>query len=427
MADYTIEQLREENHRLRQAIDELSILNDLARSIAVQKDSEDIMHTIVRRSIRAVNAEQGVITLVKEDESDTMKTLIRSMVSTLGQEKYHFNQELLGWMYLNKKPLLINDPENDQRFRNLSTELNFRTLLAVPLMVKSRLIGILTLYDRKDGGVFTEDNARLLAIIAGQSAQIVENARLEEEERQYTKMREELTVAATIQTDLLPAHVLDIPGYDLFASTLPAASVGGDYYDFLDAAGAASSLCVGDVSGKGMPAALLMANLQATLRAGLEASGHPGKVLEQSNRLLFKSTSAEKFATVFLATIDNALHELTYANAGHDPALVMSADGSFKELPATGLPVGLFESAEYEEQTVVLEPSDVVVIFSDGITESMDVKSNQFGRERIVEAVTRAKHGSAEEIARELLKAVEAFSKGAPQSDDRTLLVLKRS
>ncbi len=427
MADQTIEQLREENFRLRQAIDELSILNDLARSIAVQKDSEDIMHTIVRRSIRAVNAEQGVITLVKEDEGDSMKTLIRSMVSTLGQEKYHFTQELLGWMYLNKKPLLINDPENDQRFRNLSTELAFRTLLAVPLMVKSRLIGILTLYDRKDGGVFTEDNARLLAIIAGQSAQIVENARLEEEEKEFAKMREELTVAASIQNDLLPSTMLDIPGYELYASTLPAASVGGDYYDFLDAEGAGTSLCVGDVSGKGMPAALLMANLQATLRAGLEASGHPGKVLEQSNRLLHRSTSAEKFATVFLATIDNALHELTYANAGHDPAILLSTDGAVRELPATGLPVGLFESATYDEAKVPLGPSDVLIVFSDGITESMDTKANQFGRERILEAVTKVRHGSADEIAKTLITAVEAFSKGAPQSDDRTLLILKRT
>jgi sigma-B regulation protein RsbU (phosphoserine phosphatase) len=427
MTDATIEQLREENNRLRQAIDELSILNDLARSISAQKDSEDIMHTIVRRSIRAVAAEQGVITLVQEDNSDSIKTLIRSMVSTLGQEKYHFNQELLGWMYLNKKPLLINDPENDTRFRNLSEELNFRTLIAVPLLVKSRLTGILTLYDRKDKGVFTEDNARLLAIIAGQSAQIVENARLEEEERQYTKMREELTVAASIQNDLLPASLLEIPGYDLYASTLPAASVGGDYYDFLQSTTPLASVCVGDVSGKGMPAALLMANLQATLRAGLEASGKPGKVLEQSNRLLYRSTSPEKFATVFLGTIDNALHELTYANAGHDPAIIYSMDGSIKELPATGLPVGLFESADYEEEKVTLNPEDVLVVFSDGITESMDTKSDQFGRDRIIEALEKTKGHPVNDIAKALLDSVTQFSTGAPQSDDMTLLILKRT
>jgi len=427
MTESTIQQLREENHRLRQAIDELSILNDLARSIAVQKDSEEIMHTIVRRSIRAVAAEQGVITLVKENEGDSMKTLIRSMVSTLGQEKYHFNQELLGWMYLNKKPLLINDPGNDTRFRNLSQELNFRTLLAVPLLAKSRLIGVLTLYDRKDGGVFTEDNARLLAIIAAQSAQIVENARLEEEERQFTKMREEMTVAATIQSDLLPTSMIDIPGYDLYASTLPAASVGGDYFDFMSSQSSRISLCVGDVSGKGMPAALLMANLQATLRAALEVHENPGKVLEQSNRLLFKSTGAEKFATVFLAILDNALHELRYANAGHDPAFVVAADGTTRELPATGIPVGLFEAMPYEESSVTLNPSDVLVIFSDGLTESMDTKADQFGRDRILEAIMKVKDRSAAEIAKTLLDAVSSFSLGTPQSDDRTLLVLKRN
>ena len=421
------EQLQEENDRLRRAIEELSILNDLARSISVQNDSQEMMQTIVRRSIRAVSAEQGVITLVKNEGGETGKTLIRSMVSTMGHDQYHFNQELLGWMYLNKKPLIIIDPKNDTRFRNLSSDVSFRSLIAVPLMVKSQLTGVLTVYDRKGSDPFTEDHARLLSIIAGQSAQIVENARLEEEERELRKMQEELLVATKIQNELLPKTMLHIPGYDLFATTISAKSVGGDYYDFLQSEGPGVALCVGDVSGKGMPASMLMANLQATLRASFEAQHFPAKVLEQSNRLLHKSTSDEKFATVFLALLDSALNELRYANAGHDPAMLLSADGTVKHLAATGIPVGMFDGMEYGESVVEMKHFDVLLIFTDGIAESPDAKENQFGRDRIQDCLLRTKDSSAAEIGHALLEEVAQFSKGMPQSDDRTILILKRT
>jgi sigma-B regulation protein RsbU (phosphoserine phosphatase) len=220
--------------------------------------------------------------------------------------------------------------------------------------------------------------------------------------------------------------MLHIPGYDLFATTISAKSVGGDYYDFLQSTGPGVSLCVGDVSGKGMPASMLMANLQATLRASFEAQHNPAKVLEQSNRLLYKSTSDEKFATVFLALLDSALNELRYANAGHDPAMLLSADGTVKHLAATGIPVGMFDAMEYGEAMVEMKHFDVLLIFSDGITESMDAKENQFGRDRILDSLLRTKDGSAAEIGHGLLEEVAQFSKGMPQSDDRTILILKR-
>jgi len=169
-----------------------------------------------------------------------------------------------------------------------------------------------------------------------------------------------------------------------------------------------------------------MANLQATMRATLEARELPSQVLDQANRLLHKSTSDDKFATVFLAKLDLTANNLTYANAGHDPAFLIGADGSASELAATGIPLGLFADMNYEQTTVALKPSDSVVIFTDGVTESMDLTQAQFGRKRILETITEHRGNSAREIGIALLNAVSSFSKGTPQSDDRTLLVLKR-
>ncbi len=418
--------LEDENLRLRRAVEELSILNDLSRTIGASLNSEEIIQTVVRRSLRAVLAEQGVVTLVEESEQDSMKTLIRTAEVSMERVKYHFNQALLGWMYINKKPLVINDPATDERFRGIQWDASIKSLLVVPLIVKSKIRGVLTVYNKKEGKNFTDDDLRLLSIIAAQSAQIVENARLHEQEKAFVKMQEELTLAAAIQTELLPAALPEIPGYEVFADTIPAASVGGDSYDIIQSSGAGLALCIADVSGKGMGAALLMANLQATLRATVETRERPSLILDHSNRLLHKSTSAEKFATVFLAMLDPAAHRLTYANAGHDPAILLSADGAMSELPSTGLPVGLFEGVGYEESSVMLNPLDTVVIFTDGITESMDISQNQFGRERIMQTVAAHRTGSAKEIGKALFESVAAFSKGAPQSDDRTLLVIRR-
>src|SRR3989338_2429778 len=418
--------LEDENLRLRRAIEELSILNDLSRTIAGSLNTEEIIQTVVRRSLRAVQGEQGVVTLVEESEQDSIKTLVRTAEVSMERVKYHFHQSLLGWMYIHKKPLVINDPTTDERFRGIQWDASIHSLLVVPLIVKSRIRGVLTVYNKKEGLKFTDDDLRLLSIIAAQSGQVVENARLYEQEKALARMQEELVVAAKIQSQLLPTDLAAIPGYDLLASMLPAASIGGDSYDAIASSEKSLSLCVADVSGKGMPAALLMANLQATMRATLEARELPSQVLDQANRLLHKSTSDDKFATVFLAKLDLTANNLTYANAGHDPAFLIGADGSASELAATGIPLGLFADMNYEQTTVALKPSDSVVIFTDGVTESKDLTKAQFGRKRILETITEHRGNSAREIGIALLNAVSSFSKGTPQSDDRTLLVLKR-
>ena len=182
--------LLEENRRLKRAVEELSILNDLARAIGASTNPDEIMGTIIRRSLRAVNAEQGVITLVDEEAGDSMKTLIRENVSSSDHEQFHLNQTLLGWMHLHKKPLMMNDPREDERFRNMRWEETIHSLVCVPLMLKSKLTGVLTVYNKKDTGGFSEGDQRLLAIIAAQSTHVIENARLNEREKQLLKMQE---------------------------------------------------------------------------------------------------------------------------------------------------------------------------------------------------------------------------------------------
>lgn len=383
------------------------------------------MQTLIRKSIRAVNAEQGVVTLV-EDEQRSMKTLIRTMVSSSGAPAFHMHQALIGWMHLNKKPLSVDDPANDQRFRGVQWDANIRTLLCVPLIVKSELRGVLTTYNKKDGQSFNTDDQRLLAIIAAQSAQVVENARLIEEEKLYIKMQQEVGLAAKIQRDLLPRNNPGLHGYDIYARTIAAQSIGGDYFDFIPMKDGRTALCLGDVSGKGLPASLLMANLQATLRGQTLVSQQPSECLLRSNKLLFESTSPEKFATLFYGVIDLRHHSINYSNAGHDWPFLVSADGSVQRLKTGGLMLGLIEQASYLDEEVPVQVGDLLVVQSDGVSEAMNGAHEQFGEERLQELILANRHRAAEEIIDTVVAEVRKHAGAHPQSDDITMMVIKR-
>lgn len=424
--DSLLKTLQEENQRLKRAVEELSILNDLARAIGASLNTQEIIKTIVRRSLRAMNAEQGVITLVDEQQQGTMKTLVRTMVSSTGQEHFHFHQALLGWMHLNKKPLVIDDPNNDERFRGIPWDDSIHSLLAVPMMVKSELRGIIAVYNKKEGKKFSYDDQRLLAIIAGQSGQVVENARLYEKEQALMRMQEEVRLASKIQMELLPQESPRLPGYEIAGRTIPAQTVGGDYFDFIPVDDHRIAICLGDVSGKGLPASLLMANLQATLRGQTLLNVSPKECLIRSNRLLFQSTSPEKFATLFYGILDVQQHVIRYSNAGHDHPFVLRRDHGPLRLSEGGIPLAMMNDFPYEEGQVTLSPGDVVVLYSDGITEAMNAAEEQFSEARVAAVLLKHQLEPPDVLIEQLTREVKAHADKTPQSDDMTVVVVKR-
>jgi serine phosphatase RsbU (regulator of sigma subunit) len=423
----SVPSLEDENQRLKRAVEELSILNDLARAIGASVNSEEIMRTIIHRSLRAIGAEQGVITLVDRDADDSMKTLVRTSVSSAEREQYHFNQNLLGWMHINKKPLMINDPKHDERFSGVTWDISIRSLVCVPMMVKSQLRGVLTVYNKKDHGKFTEEDQRLLAIIAGQSAQVVENARLYEAEQALRKVREELRLASTIQTDLLPKSRPPVRGYDIAGKSVPAQMVGGDYFDFIPVRDPRYAICLGDVSGKGLPASLLMANLQATLRGQTMLDVPPSVCVRRSNQLLYQSTSSDKFVTLFVGILDPASHTLAYTNAGHESPFLLRAGGECARLTTGGVVLSILEDFPYQEETVSLAPGDILVIFSDGVTEAINPDERAYGERLLHELLHEVRHEPAATIIDRIIASVNSHAGEAPQMDDMTIVVVKRT
>ncbi|NIM65365.1 MAG: SpoIIE family protein phosphatase [Candidatus Latescibacteria bacterium] len=423
------EAVQEELQRLRRALEELTFLNELAREISISHNSKEVIEKVVRRSLEAVSAEQGVITLVEEEAAKTVKkgTIERVIMSPRELAKYHCNQKMLDWMQEHKRPLVINDPYGDQRFADVKWDEDVTSVLCAPLLIKSKLTGILSVYNKKEGKHFSEDDERFLGIIASHSAMVIESARLYEEEEKLRFMQEELKVASRIQEDLLPKESPKITGYEAAGKSIPARMVGGDYFDFIRIDDNSWAFALGDVSGKGLPASLLMANLGATLRAQAMLSDSPRECLHRSNRLLFHCTNVETFATVFYGMLDTKEHQFRFSSAGHEIPFLFSKEPEPNRPRVNGLALGILEEFPFEEDSVHIDEGDLLLIYSDGVVDAENASGEHFGEEKLKEVIEKHLNESPSKLIEQIIAAVESHAGGVQQIDDVTMVVLRRT
>jgi len=415
--------LKEEIAHLRRSVETLSILNDLAMAMGSSVEPEEVIQKLVDRAMRAVDAEQATVTLVDEEHSSDAKTQVRVMASSAAHQHLRVNDSLLGWMFLNKQPLLIADPKTDDRFRGLAWDESIRTVMVVPLMLKSKLVGILSTFNKRTADAFNEEDARLGSIIAAQSAQILDNSRLAGEN---LRMQEQLNLALQIQQTLLPDAPPQIDGYDIAGKSIPAQTVGGDTFDFIEIDAAHHAICLGDVSGKGLPASLIMTNAQATLRSVTLTDHTPGERIAIANNLLCRSTADDRFVTLFYGVLDAAAHALAYCSAGHEQPFLVSGDGSMRRLEIGGLALGVLEDMTYEQETVALQPGDAVIVFSDGVPDATNSSDDEFTAERLGTVIAEHHDKPAAAIVDAIIDTVNAHAGNAPQFDDLTVVVVKR-
>jgi sigma-B regulation protein RsbU (phosphoserine phosphatase) len=254
---------------------------------------------------------------------------------------------------------------------------------------------------------------------------VIENARLAEEEAALVRLEQELNLARDIQMKLLPAKAPRLEGFDVAGRSLAARQVGGDYYDFLKAGENKLGVCLGDVSGKGISAALLVAGVQAVMR-GQNLTESPLAVrLSRANQVLYESSDSDKFATFFYAQIDGPNRRLEYSNAGHNPPVLFS-DGLEPRLLEVGGPVlGVLPGLPYEQASVDLKAGDLLLIYSDGFSEAMNLRFEEYGEERLHALAGSLRGESAETVIDRVIADVGAFTGDAPQSDDMTIVVVR--
>lgn len=423
-----LSRLEAENLRLRRAVEELSVINEVATAVSSASSLETIVDLVVQKCVKHLAVAQGAVLIFGDQEHGAaLRTMVRKVDAESGADPFRLSEQVIGWLLKSQAPLVINDAENDKHFPQptQTADASVKSLLCAPLRLHGKMIGVLSVFNKRSAEGFTASDERLITIIAAQSAQVIENARLHEEEKALQLMQQEMRMAYDIQINLLPKSPPTVPGYDVAGKTTPAHNVGGDYFDFLAAGEGRLAICLGDVSGKGMPAAMLMANVQATIRGQTLLRPSPSECMRHSNQLLYQSTDSNKFVTFFYGLLDFKKHRFCYANAGHNPPILLRK-GDEPRLLETGGPVlGILPNCDFEEAEVRLEPGDTLLLYSDGFPEAMNRQFEEFGEERLLATLQEVRGGRSAVIVENLFDAVKEHSGDAPQTDDMTLVVVR--
>lgn len=320
----------------------------------------------------------------------------------------------------------IYDVARDDRvqYHNEAIREGIHSMLAIPLLRDGRVIGAISVYTLQPHN-FNEKEIRTLKILANQAAAAISIARLHRDVMQLEQIEQEIQIAADIQSRFMPTEVPEIEGIQLAGWNRACQEVGGDFYDYIELPEDNLGIALGDVSGKGMPAALLMMAVRTSLRVQAENVYSMSEVMSRVNKALLKDTNLDEFTTLFYAVLDTSQWVMTYINAGHNPPLLFRG-GEVLRLRTGGVPVGLFRDAKYRQETLDIQPGDLLAIYSDGYSETPNANWEEFGEERIVELLEEHRELPPEEIIQRLEEAVtEYVSPQVGYSDDRTIVILK--
>jgi hypothetical protein len=341
----------QELDRLKNAISELSALNQIAGAINVAMSVDKISQIIIDHCLKKLAAAQGTIFLLDEEEkADQLKTFVRKMDSGIEQIPLRLNLNLTGWIIKNKRILLSNQPQTDNRFIDMNfNEIGIKSILAAPLLTRKGLVGVLAIFNKNGDGGFTEEDKRFAGIVATQTSSVIENARLFEREKKLITIEEELNIAQKIQRGFLPKNDYIGIGAEVCGINLPAKEMGGDYFDIVDLGNDRIFISLGDVSGKGVPAALLMANAQAVLRSQLSRMDPQTlpEIAGSLNHLIYQFTTPAEYITGIFGFFDNLRGVLHYINAGHLPPIIVAGDGSCRFDERADLVFGVLPHVSY--------------------------------------------------------------------------------
>lgn len=400
------------------------VIFDYAERIGREQNSDRLLELNASMARDLVGADRCSVWLVDRAAGE----LWTKVAHGIEQIRIPMGQGLVGSCIELDEPIVLNDTSLDSRFlQRVDRDSGYitKSVLVLPLRAANgSVIGALQVLNKVGG--FNESDLGLLGLAASYSASAIEGQRLNKEAESARLIYRELEIARDVQARLLPSAAPKVPGVDCAAYCRPAKFVGGDYYDFIQISdGLAFTL--GDVSGKGVSAAVLMASIQSSLRAHLV--GVPNSLahmMSTYNEMLYSTSTVDKYSTLFCGVIDCERRRLRYVNAGQTPPLLLrEATGAIEKLSAGGIPIGLFGSATYAEDVLPVFPGDVLVSYSDGISETTNAASEMWDDEEPARLLAQYGHLPAPELIERFVEAADSFAGSAEQADDMTIIVIR--
>ncbi len=405
----------------------LTLLYDISRELTAILDRETLLGSIAEHVKKLVNYHVFTVMLWNESTQLLEGVFARHYEDTIpARFRVPLGEGVTGTAAADRKSIRVPDVKLEPRYIHCDASHGVRSELVVPLLLQDKLIGVLDL-ESTVPEAFTAEHDRVLTALSGFVAIALENSRMyEEARRNEQRLLAELDTAREIQRQLLPRGAREVPGLDIAASYVPARELGGDFYDFLPYGKGRLALVLGDVSGKGTPAALFGSLAIGILREHVvEHPCPPAEMLKMLNGRLYAARLDARFVAMLFALYDANARQLTIASAGA-PHPLLVRDGKVEELLIEGVPLGLLPDVDYDVMTLDLQPGDLLVFASDGIVESENPKHEEFGSERLFSLLsTMSPKDSVEDVSGAILLATDEFSGSAPPHDDRTLLVLR--
>ncbi len=417
-----------EHQQAAKQSDLLALISKVGVALLASVTLNETLEQIVALVFEAVPADRCMI-MMRDEKNPELKVAVARLRDRVGEVgEIRISRSVIDEVVANGKSVLTSDAQADPRFAGGTVMLQgVRSVLAVPLGVGSNVFGIIYADSPLAEGRFTEDHLKVLTTLASVAAIRVENARLTEEQMERERLEREQQVASEIQQRFLPATAPIVTGYELQGISFPCYEIGGDYYDFIQREDGRLVVALGDVSGKGTAAALLMSSLHAAVHAQADIHDSLVKTISAVNRYLVDSIPANRFVTLFYAELDPQNGTLSFLNAGHNPPLIVHTGGTMEQLASGGLPLGIMTNADFREGRTKLYPGDVLVIYSDGVSEATNPSGEEFGPTRLYEVVARNLEASAGGIRDRIESALTKFCQGTPAADDITLVIVKRN
>jgi phosphoserine phosphatase RsbU/P len=423
------QEIKDQQFQVNYRVVELESLYDVGLAVAATLDLEKLSEEILLRAVSLLDARRGALYILEGSRYRLQRTFGGDAAPWFGSGGPEAPETAETPVGAKLRAFLAGESPAPP------SELlpGARYLLGVPIDIDGNPRGLLAVGDkesRRGVGPFPASDRRTLGLFANQAAIALENARLHLQALEKERLEREMELAADIQRRILPRGAPEVPGYELLGWNRPARQIGGDYYDLFRRQDGRVDLVVGDVSGKGMPAALMVSTLHSALHLLLDQVGVGPALLEMLNRHVFESSTANKFITLLLAELEPASGRLTYLNAGHNPGMLLrhaaSDEPQVEELGASGLPIGVLSGSRFQARVVTLEPGDLLCIYSDGITEAESPEDEEFGTARLLALLREHGRRPLAEVLEAIQAATGSFSAGLPQGDDQTLVLLRR-
>jgi sigma-B regulation protein RsbU (phosphoserine phosphatase) len=440
----------ETNHRERNAV--FHFLNNFGEKLTTNNIAlEPALEIITDFIVDATDAEAGATFLIDPaDEHLTAKVVYGMfpplMPTTTGyvltkqkflservkRERIPMGHGVIGEVAQSGEALLISDASNDPRIPNAGLDyLTIRSMMVAPLKARGQISGVLAVINKRNAPAFSQDDLDIMQSLADQAASTVQLVKLYGEQAERQRIEQELRVAHEFQKMLLPAVFPTVEGFEIGAFSAPALEVGGDYYDFffVDEAQRYLGIVIADVSGKGIPGALIMSMVRCTMRAEARNNLSPRDVMLRANERVYADTKENVFITMTYGILDTRESTIRFARAGHEPLITVKPhDGQVRLISPDGIAMGMVSNDMFtfiEEQVVQLEAGETVLLYTDGVIEAMDENANEYGQRRFFDLIAANRELPPKEIIEKTLQDIQIFTRGFPQHDDITVIAIR--